>query len=242
MEVIAYYRVSTKGQGESGLGLEAQQEYVKFAAEQHGWVVVAEFEDKGVSGSIHPLERPASAKAFADGRPVVVAKLDRLSRDVEHIAGLMKRHKFRVATMPTADTFQLHIYAVLAEQERTFISERTKAALKSLEARAAAGDAEAVQKISNRSQALAKGRSMLNRSKGRDTQRQRADDRAALVKDAIELCVLKGAGSLQAVADCLVARNIPTARGGQWSPTAVMRVMQRLGLQLTKAGSTPVAS
>ena len=87
MEVVAYYRVSTKGQGESGLGLEAQREYIKFAAEQHGWVVAAEFEDVGVSGGIHPLERPAGAEAFADGRPVVVAKLDRLSRDVEHIAG-----------------------------------------------------------------------------------------------------------------------------------------------------------
>lgn len=237
MEVVAYYRVSTKGQGESGLGLDAQREYVKFAAEQQGWVVVAEFEDVGISGSVHPLERPAAAKAFATGHPVVVAKLDRLSRDVEHIAGLMKRHQFRVATMPTADAFQLHIYAVLAEQERRFISERTKAALKSLEARAAGGDAEAVQKISNRSQALAKGRSMLNRVKGHDTQRQQADDRAALVRDAIELCVLKGASSLQAVADCLIARNIPTARGGQWSPTAVMRVMQRLGLELNKVAN-----
>lgn len=234
MEVVAYYRVSTKGQGDSGLGLDAQREYVKFAAEQQSWVVVAEFEDVGLSGSIHPLERPAGAKAFADGRPVVVAKLDRMSRDVEHIAGLMKRHKFRVATMPTADTFQLHIYAVLAEQERTFVSERTKAALKSLEARAANGDTEAVQKIKNRSEALARGRVKLNRTKGHDTQRQQADNRAALVKDAIELCVLKGASSLQAVADCLVSRNIPTARGGHWSPTAVMRVMQRLGLELNK--------
>ncbi|MNJ50670.1 hypothetical protein D3C77_459530 [compost metagenome] len=241
MEVVAYYRVSTKGQGESGLGLEAQREYVKHAAEQQCWTVVAEYEDKGVSGSIHPLERPAGAKAFADGRPVVVAKLDRLSRDVEHIAGLMKRSRFIVATMPKADTMQLHLFAMLAEQERRFISERTKAALKSLEARAAAGDAEAVQKISNRSQALLKGRSTLNRAKGHDTQRQQADARAALVKDAVENCILKGASSLQAVADCLIARNIPTARGKQWSATAVMRVMQRLGLEVRKPSSTPVA-
>jgi len=242
MEVVAYYRVSTKAQGESGLGLDAPREYVKFAAEQQGWVVVAEFEDVGISGSIHPLKRTAAAKAFATGYPVVVAKLDRMSRDVEHIAGLMKRHKFRVSTMPTADTFQLHIYAVLAEQERTFISERTKAALKALEAKAAAGNAEAVQKISNRSQALANGRSMLNRIKGHDTQRQQAEARAALVKDAIELCVLKGASSLQAVAECLIARNIPTARGGQWSPTAVMRVMKRLDLELAKVASGPKGS
>ncbi|EJM25757.1 recombinase family protein [Pseudomonas sp. GM25] len=234
MEVVAYYRVSTRGQGESGLGLDAQREYVRFAAQQQGWVVVKEYQDVGISGSIHPLERPASAEAFADGLPVVVAKLDRMSRDVEHIAGLMKRHKFRVATMPTADTFQLHIYAVLAEQERTFISERTKAALKSLESRAASGDEDALQKISNRSQALAKGRILLNRTKGHDTQRQQADDRAALVKDAIRLCIIDGATSLQAIADCLKTRKIPTPRGGQWSPTAAMRVMQRLGLELTK--------
>lgn len=236
MEVVAYYRVSTKGQGESGLGLDAQREYVKFAAEQKGWVVVAEFEDVGISGSIHPLERPAAVKAFATEHPVVVAKLDRLSRDVEHIAGLMKRHQFRVATMPDADTLQLHLYAVLAEQERRFISERTKAALKSLEVRAASGDAQAVQKISNRSQALAKGRSLLNRAKGHDTQRQQANERAAVLKDVVENCILKGASSLQAVADCLIARNVPTARGGQWSPTAVMRLMQRLGLELNESG------
>lgn len=235
MEVIAYYRVSTKGQGESGLGLEAQKEYIRLAAKQQGWTVVAEHEDVGVSGSIHPLERPAGAKAFADGRPVVVAKLDRLSRDVEHIAGLMKRNNFRVATMPTASTVELHIYAVLAEQERTFISERTKAALKSLEARAEAGDIDAVHSIANREDKLRSGRSKLNRTKGHDTQRQQADDRAALVKDAIRLCIIDGATSLQAVADCLVSRGIPTARGGQWSPTAVMRVMQRLGLEIDKA-------
>jgi len=234
MDVVAYYRVSTKAQGESGLGLDAQREYVKFAAEQQGWVVMAEFEDVGVSGAIHPLERQASAKAFADGRPVVVAKLDRMSRDVEHIAGLMKRYKFHVATMPTADTFQLHIYAVLAEQERTFISERTKAALKSLQMRAASGDREAAQKITNRSLALAKGRVSLNRTKGHNTQRQQADERAALIKDAIELCIFKGANTLQAVAECLISRNIPTARGGQWCPTTAMRAMNRLGLKLNK--------
>ncbi|WPO28684.1 recombinase family protein [Pseudomonas sp. BO3-4] len=242
MEVVAYYRVSTKGQGESGLGIEAQREYVHIAAEKQGWTIVAEYTDSGVSGSLHPLDRPAGAAAFAHRLPVIVAKLDRLSRDVEHIAGLMKRSTFKVATMPNASTVELHIYAVLAEQERTFISERTKAALRSLEARAAGGDAEAVQKISNRSQALAKGRSMLNRSRGHATQRQQADDRAALLKDAVENCILKGAGSLQAVADCLIARNIPTARGGQWSPTAVMRVMQRLGLELSKPTSAPVVS
>jgi hypothetical protein len=81
-----------------------------------------------------------------------------------------------------------------------------------LEARASGGDAEAVQKISNRSPALAKGRIKLNRTKGHNAQRQQADDRTALIKDAIELCVLKGASSLQAVAECL-ATSPPPAGG-----------------------------
>lgn len=242
MDVVAYYRVSTKGQGESGLGIEAQKEYVRFAAEKQGWTVVAEYEDVGVSGSIHPLGRPEGAKAFADGHPVVVAKLDRLSRDVEHIAGLMKRNNFKVATMPNASTVELHIYAVLAEQERNFISQRTKDALKSLDARAEAGDIDALHSLANREDKLRKGRSMLNRTKGHDTQRRQADHRADVIKDAIENCILKGATSLQAVADCLIARNIHTARGGKWSPTAVMRVMQRLGLELNKVSTASVST
>ncbi|MDN6871847.1 recombinase family protein [Pseudomonas citronellolis] len=230
MDVAAYYRVSTKGQGESGLGIDAQQEYVRIAAEQQGWTVVAEYTDIGVSGSVHPLERPEAAKAFAHGLPVVVAKLDRLSRRVSHIAALMETHQFKVATMPTADTFQLHIYAVLAEQERTFVSERTKAALASLQARAEAGDAASIQKINNRTKALEKGRSLLNRQKGHDTQRTQADERAVELKDKLELCIFKGASTLQALANCLNESGVVTARGGKWAPTSVKRVMDRLSL------------
>ncbi|MCE4069662.1 recombinase family protein [Pseudomonas nitroreducens] len=230
MEVIAYYRVSTKSQGESGLGIEAQREYVRIAADQQRWTVVAEYTDVGVSGAMHPLERPEASRAFAHGLPVVVAKLDRLSRDVEHIAGLIKRNRFIVATMPEASTMQLHIYAMLAEQERTFISERTKAALASLEARAVAGDTVAIQKIDNRNQALAKGRSMLNRQKGHDTQRNQADERADKLKDKLELCIFKGARTLQALANCLNESDVATARGGKWAPTSVQRVMDRLSL------------
>lgn len=234
MNVVAYYRVSTKSQGESGLGIDAQKEYVRIAAEQQGWVIVAEYTDVGVSGSVHPLERPEAVKAFAHGLPVIAAKLDRISRDVEHIAGLMKRAQFKVATMPDADSFQLHIYAVLAEQERKFISERTKAALKSLEARSNAGDVVAQEKVARRNAALAKGRATLNRAKGHATQKEQADERANSLKDAIELCILKGAKSLQQIADCLTAKGVPTARGGSWSATAVMRVMSRLELSISK--------
>lgn len=232
MNVVAYYRVSTKSQGESGLGLEAQREYVHSAAKAHGWHVVAEHTDSGVSGSIHPLDRPEAAKAFALGLPVVVAKLDRLSRDVEHIAGLMKRAQFRVATMPDADTFQLHLYAMLAEQERKFISDRTKAALASLNDRAKAGDAESQRKLENRAQALSKGRTRASQAKGGEVVKAKAISHAESIRDSVELCVLRGTRTLQGVADCLNTKGVPTARGGVWSAMQASRVLARLSITL----------
>ncbi|SIQ91477.1 recombinase family protein [Aquipseudomonas alcaligenes] len=230
MEVVAYYRVSTKRQGDSGLGLEAQREYVESAAKANGWAVVAEYTDIGVSGSVHPLERPESSKAFAHGLPVVVAKLDRLSRDVEAIAGLMKRADFKVATMPHAKTLELHLYAMLAQQEREFISQRTKEALQSLKNKAEKGDKEAQTSVANRSQALAKGRTKANQVKGGEVVKAKAQAFAESVKDNLELCILKGTGTLQGVADCLNQKGIATASGSEWKPMQVKRVMERLSL------------
>lgn len=143
MNVVSYLRVSTAKQGESGLGIEAQRSYISQAAQAKGWNIVAEYIDTA-SGSIAPTERAECVKALNAckelGAVLVVAKLDRLSRDVEHIAGLMKRVPFKVATMPDAEAFQLHIYASLAEQERKFIGQRTKDGLKALASRAESGD------------------------------------------------------------------------------------------------------
>lgn len=232
MDVIAYYRVSTKHQGESGLGLEAQREYVETAAKANGWKVVAEHTDSGVSGSVHPLERPEGSKAFAHGLPVVVAKLDRLSRDVEHIAGLMKRADFKVATMPHAKTLELHLYAMLAQQEREFISQRTREALQKLADRAEAGDMESKRKLDNRAQALAKGRRAENQAKGANATKANAQAFAESIRDNVELCLLRGTRTLQGVADCLNAKGISTAQGGQWSAMQVSRVLSRLSLTL----------
>ena len=233
MEVVAYYRVSTKRQGDSGLGLAAQREYIESAAQANGWSVVAEYTDVGVSGSIHPLERPEASKAFAHGFPVVVAKLDRLSRDVEHIAGLMKRQDFKVATMPHAKTLELHLYAMLAQQEREFISQRTSAALQKLKDKADSGDAEAQAKVANRSATLAQGRTKANQAKGGDATKAKAESFANSIRDNIELCILKGRDTgitLQGLANCLNEKKITTAKGGTWSPMQVSRVMQRLSL------------
>ncbi len=230
IKVIAYLRVSTKAQGESGLGLEAQRQYIETAASQQGWEVAAEYIDVNVSGCVHPLDRPEGSKAFAHKFPVVVAKLDRLSRDVEHIAGLMKRADFKVATMPNANTIQLHLFAMLAEQEREFISQRTKDALKSLAKRAEAGEAAAVEKVERRSGALAKGRTKANQSKGGESTKAKAEAFAESIRDTVELCILRGTKTLAGVAECLNTKGVTTAKGGQWSPVQVSRVMQKLAL------------
>ena len=138
---VTYKRVSAAEQGRSGLGLEAQQRDLELFLEgfsEEPWEVIGEFTDV-LSGA--SSDRPELAKAIEMAKrekaTLLVAKLDRLSRKVSFIAGLMEdtKLKFRVASMPFADQFQLHIYAALAEQEREFISRRTRAALAEAKAR-----------------------------------------------------------------------------------------------------------
>ena len=134
--VVAYHRVSTERQGRSGLGLDAQRERCAAFAAQNGFDVVAAFTEVETGKGSDALDRrPQLAAALAAARrlrcPVLVAKLDRLSRDVHFIAGLMaQRVPFLVAELgPDVDPFMLHVYAALAEKERRMVSERTRAAL-----------------------------------------------------------------------------------------------------------------
>ena len=135
---VAYHRVSTQRQGRSGLGIEAQRSTVARFAEAEGIAIVGEFTEVETGKGADALDRrPQLAAALATARqakcPVLVAKLDRLSRDVAFIAGLMaQRIPFIVAELGAdADPFMLHLYAALAEKERRLISERTRAALAS---------------------------------------------------------------------------------------------------------------
>src|SRR5215213_6925424 len=139
---IAYLRVSTKRQGRSGLGLEAQREALTRFVQAEGFELVSEFSEVETGKGADALElRPQLAAAMDRARrinaPVMVAKLDRLSRDVHFISGLMKhRVRFVVTELGSdADPFMLHLYAALAEKERRLISERTKAALAAAKAR-----------------------------------------------------------------------------------------------------------
>jgi DNA invertase Pin-like site-specific DNA recombinase len=141
---VAYYRVSTKQQQRSGLGIEAQRTTVFRFAEAEQLTIIAEFVEAETGKGADALDRrPQLAAALAAARTakcsVLVSKLDRLSRDVAFVAGLMaQRVPFIVAELGRdADPFMLHLYAALAEKERRLISERTKPPWRS-EKRAAA--------------------------------------------------------------------------------------------------------
>ena len=213
-QFVLYFRVSTRRQGDSGLGLDAQHRDINLYLETYAEVpfeVLAEFTDVK---SGRDDERPELWKAIElaerTGATLVVAKLDRVSRRVSFISAIMerKRLEFTVATMPYADKFQLHIYAALAEQEREFISLRTKQALAPMKGTGKRGG--------NRG----------NIAKANEAARALADSHAAKVMDTVR--PLKEAGrTLQQIADTLNKTGVTTARGGKWYPTTVKNVLLR---------------
>ena len=134
--IIAYIRVSTESQGRSGLGVQAQRARIGAFAKLENLETAREFVEIETGKGADALDRRPQLKAAIAaakrlGTYIVVAKLDRLSRDVHFISGLMVHHvPFVVADLgPNVDPFMLHIYAALAEKERALISERTKAGL-----------------------------------------------------------------------------------------------------------------
>lgn len=219
-QAIAYYRVSTARQGRSGLGIEAQRAAVRRFAEAEGIKLLSERTEIETGKGADALERrPELAAALGEARkakcPVLVAKLDRLSRDVHFISGLMShRVPFIVAELGAdADPFMLHLYAALAEKERALISARTRAAL-------AAKKSQGVKLGNPRNidQAAAKGR---------EEQRAAADRFAANVLPIIESIKAAGATSFDAIAKALNARGIRTARRGFWHSTTVRNLLSR---------------
>ena len=217
---VAYYRVSTQRQGRSGLGIEAQRSAVARFAETEGIMILAEFVEVETGKGSDALERrPQLAAALAAARTarcaVVVAKLDRLSRDVAFISGLMaQRVPFIVAELGTdADPFMLHLYAALAEKERRLIGERTKAALSARKAQGA--------RLGNRSNPADAA------AQGREVQISEADRFAANILPIIKAIQESGATTLAAITQALNNRGIRSARGGRWHISAVQNVLAR---------------
>ena len=223
-QIILYLRVSTQEQGRSGLGLEAQRSALLKFAESEGLLVSGEFLEVETGKGTDALERrPQLRAALAEARQrhcmVAVAKLDRLSRDVAFISGLMSQKvPFVVAELGAdADPFMLHLYAALAEKERKLISERTKAALAAAKARGV--------KLGGDRGGLAKGRG-AGQARSVIVRTASADSFAADVSPLASQLQASGL-SLRAVAAALNERGLSTSRGSQWSATSVQRVLQR---------------
>ena len=221
-QVVSYIRVSTAAQGKSGLGMDAQRAAIARFVEAEGCTLLGEYVEVETGKGVDALERrPQLAAALASARKgkaaVLVAKLDRLSRDVAFVSGLMaQRVPFIVAELGAdADPFMLHLYAALAEKERTLIADRTRVALA---AKKAAG-----AKLGNRTN-LAEAQ-----AKGVATNQEAAARFAANVLPVIRQMQATGATGYRAIAAALNARGVRSPRGGEWHPTTVRNLMQREG-------------
>ncbi len=219
-QAVAYYRVSTQRQGRSGLGIEAQKEAIRRFAEREGYAVVDEYTEVETGKGADALDRrPTLAAALAHAKrlkcPIIVAKMDRLSRDVAFISGLMAKGVAFVVAELGADVepFMLHLYAAFAQHERAKISERTKQALAVKKAQGA--------QLGNRTN-LAEAR-----AKGLATVKASADVFAANVMPVIRAIQASGVTTTTGIADVLNERGIRTARGGQWHPARVGQVLKR---------------
>jgi DNA invertase Pin-like site-specific DNA recombinase len=229
---IAYLRVSTTKQGKSGLGLEAQRKAVEDFLDGGNWKLVKEFVEVE-SGK--KADRPQLMKAFqacrAFGAKLVIAKLDRLSRDAHFLLGLEKAGvDFVAADMPQANRLTVGIMAMVADEERRMISARTKAAL-------AAAKARGVQLGGPRDTRL----TAKQRAAGRAVQQEQARNRAEALMPTIKELQAAGFESLRAIATELEQRGIPTARGGKWSSVQVARLLAAASPFEVSAGAASAA-
>jgi len=219
---IAYYRVSTKRQGQSGLGLDAQRESVRLYLVSVRGHLVAEFtevEHGTRKGNHRPQLAAALAACRVHGATLVIAKLDRLARNVAFVSNLMESNvEFCACDFPQANRLTIHILAAVAEHEAEMISTRTKLALAAAKRKGTTlggdrGNCRAIYR---------KGAKASAKVRNENAQRRAAD-----LLPVIETIRAAGATSLRQIADGLNQRGIPTVRGGEWSAVQVMRIERR---------------
>jgi DNA invertase Pin-like site-specific DNA recombinase len=230
---VAYYRVSTAKQGASGLGLEAQQAAATA-------FIAGKRADAKLLASYVEIEsgkrddRPALAEALEHARltgaTLLIAKLDRLSRDAHFLLGLQKAGvSFVAADMPEANALTVGIMALVAQQEREAISKRTREALAQAKTRIAATGQKAhpeIKRLGNPNGA--KHLRQFGGKAGVDAIKANADKRAAGLAATIESLKAQGVVSARGIAKAFNDRGIVTARGGQWSASTVGDVLARL--------------
>ncbi len=216
---VAYLRVSTAAQGRSGLGLEAQREAVARFCAAEGYTLAGEMVEVETGKGADALDRRAKLREALDTArllscPVIVAKLDRLSRDVAFVATLMSKGVPFIVTELGADVdpFMLHLHAAIAERERKVISARTKGALAAAKARG---------------QVLGgyRGGPVPDGAKGLKTRQARAATFAGEVGPIAAAMRAEGR-SLRQIAAALVERGVHTRRGADWTAASVRTLLQ----------------
>ena len=215
---VIYLRVSTDKQGKSGLGLEAQERDIALFLERYSdqpFEILETFTEVITgkdTGAVKEEREQAIQLAKRRKATLLVAKLDRLSRDVEDIAGVIKRVDLQVACMPNADRFQLHLYAALAEQEREFISQRTKQAL------------EAAKRRGVKLGGLRDKTGARNKAS-----KVQADSRAKRLEGIVKPLLSAGLTTRE-IAEELNKAGLETTRGCEFQSMTVSRLITRLGL------------
>lgn len=208
-QFIAYHRVSTDRQGESGLGLDAQRQAVTDYLNGGDWDLVDEFVEveSGKSHKNRPQLAAAMAACKREKATLVIAKLDRLARNVHFVSGLMEAGiDFVAVDNPHANKLMVHMLAAFAEHERDMISQRTKAALAAAKARGVKlGKHGAVLARQNRATATAHAREIASR-----------------------VNELREGRTVRGLVDAMNEHGVPTARGGQWHVMSVHRLLGRL--------------
>lgn len=219
---LAYLRVSTQEQGRRGNGLEAQREAIERFAAAEGFSLVGWVQEVETGKGVDALtRRPKLAEALKVARklkaPVIVSKLDRLSRDVAFVSNLMaEKVPFIVTELGVdVDPFVLHMYAALGEKERHMISNRTREALQALKRRGV--------KLGNPSRKSLKAAARLSAAVRQTLAQTFADSMLPMIRGYQQ----SGLG-LREIAEELNKRGVPTYRGtGSWTATQLSRIQQR---------------
>ena len=217
---VSYYRVSTQQQGRSGLGLEAQKKAVMDYLNGGNWELIEEYiEIESGKNNDRPKLNEALERCRLTGSTLVIAKLDRLSRDAHFLLGLQKSEvDFVCCDMPDANKMTIQIMAVMAQHEREAISKRTKEALAAAKARGVKlGNPNGADNFSDDSYKL-----------GVKAIKSNADIRAEGLRVTMQGIMEAGTTSFSGIAKELNAQKIKTARGGKWHPSSVKRLLERL--------------
>jgi DNA invertase Pin-like site-specific DNA recombinase len=213
---VAYYRVSTDKQGKSGLGLEAQRQAVQQYLNGGNWSLVGEFTEieSGKRNKRPELEKALTACKRQKAK-LVIAKLDRLSRNLAFIATLMESGvEFVAVDNPHANKLTIHILAAVAQHEREMIAQRTKDALRAAKARGVV--------LGNPKLAAVRDRAVASLKAD-------ADRFAKNVAPIIREIQSSGVASHRGIAKSLNARGVSTARGGKWTAVQVASIVRRVG-------------